>query len=80
MKIISLNCRGLGSPPAVQALLRLRHIKNPDAIFLMEMRLKSDKVQSIKFKSGFNCCMIVNCKGNDIERVECLILFWKEML
>lgn len=33
---ISWNYRGLGSPRALRALLRLIHLENPDMFFLME--------------------------------------------
>lgn len=49
-------------------------------MFLIETRLKSDEVQSIKFKSGFDFCRIVYCKGYGKERARGLILFRKEKL
>ncbi|XP_058746012.1 uncharacterized protein LOC131618873 [Vicia villosa] len=78
MKILSWNCRSLGSPCAVQALLRLKMVENPDVLFLMETKLKKEEVQSIKFKSGFNGCFIVECKWSGRDRAGGLILMWKD--
>lgn len=44
MKILSWNCRGLGSPSAVRALQRLIRLENFDLVFIMKSRLKGDEV------------------------------------
>src|SRR4051812_31146705 len=78
MKTLSWNCRGLGSPRAVRALLRLIRLKNPSIVFLMETRLKSDEVQRIKFKCSFDRCLVVECDGSSRDRRGGLALLWKE--
>lgn len=57
MSCISWNCRGLGSPCAIQELKTLIRSHNPALVFLMETRLTSNKLLVVKnslgFKNGF---------------------------
>jgi len=78
MKILSWDCRGLRSPQAVRALLRLTHIENPQIVFLMETRLKATEFESIRIKMGFKNCLSVDCKGTGRERARGLSLMWME--
>ena len=78
MKILSWNCRGLGNPSAVLALLRLIRLQNPCCVFLMETRLKSFEFEGIKQKCGFNSCLAIDCRGNGKERAGGLALMWRE--
>ena len=78
MKILSWNCRGLGSPPAVRALLRLIRLENPICVFLMETRLKSFEMEVIKQRCGFNSCLVVDCRGAGKERAGGLALLWRD--
>ncbi|XP_058757456.1 uncharacterized protein LOC131630719 [Vicia villosa] len=78
MKIVSWNCRGLGNPRAVRALLRLNRLENPDVLLVMESRLKYEEVSSLKIKSGFGGVHVVDCRGFGKDRAGGLILFWKE--
>ena len=39
MKIISWNCRGLGNGPAVQGLLDMGRLEDPDILFLAKTKL-----------------------------------------
>jgi exonuclease III len=80
MKILSWNCRGLGSPQAVRALLRLTRIENPQIVFLMETRLKANEVESVRNKLGFKYCLSVDCRGAGRERAGGLTLMWMEHL
>ncbi|KAK2376763.1 hypothetical protein QL285_077521 [Trifolium repens] len=80
MKIISWNCRGLGNPSAVRALLRLIRIENPQVVFLMETRLKEDEMERIKFKCGFNSGISVACTGSGRERSGGIALFWNDQV
>src|SRR4051812_9486455 len=80
MKILSWNCRGLGSPRAVRALLRLFRVENPDVVFVMESRLKKGEVERVKIRSGCDFCFAVDCNGLGKERAGGLILFWKEVV
>jgi hypothetical protein len=78
MKILSWNCRGLGSPQAVRALLRLTRIENPQIVFLMETRLKVNEVEGVRSKLGFKNCLTVDCRGVGRERAGGLSLMWME--
>ncbi|XP_058774622.1 uncharacterized protein LOC131648906 [Vicia villosa] len=78
MKIVSWNCRGLGNPRTVRALLRLNRLENVDVLLVIESRLKNDEVLSIKIKSGFAEVYVVECKGTGKDRAGGLIMFWKE--
>ena len=39
MRILGLNCRGLGNDPAVRSLLDIQRRSNPDVLFLSETHL-----------------------------------------
>lgn len=78
MKIICWYCRGLGSPRAVQALLRLIRLENPNLVFLMGTRLRMEEWFLIKVKFGFECCQLVDYAGEGRRRAGGLILLWRE--
>lgn len=80
IKLLSWNCRGLGSPCAAQALLRLIRLENPTMIFLMETRLKDKEVHVIKFKTCFNNYVVVYCVGSGRDRAAGLTLLWNDNL
>ncbi|PNX62262.1 hypothetical protein L195_g061067, partial [Trifolium pratense] len=80
MKILSWNCRGLGSPRAVRALSRLTRVENPQIVFLMETRLKATEFENIRSKLGFKNCLSVDCSGFGRERAGGLALMWMEHL
>ncbi|KAI5396938.1 hypothetical protein KIW84_062953 [Lathyrus oleraceus] len=63
MKTLSWNCRGLRSPRAVRARVRLMCMENPRLVFLMETKLKSEEVLRIKKKLNFRFDLIIDCKG-----------------
>ena len=54
MSIISWNCCGLGSPRTVQELVDLVSIKKPKIVFLMEVKVGRNKVESMKNKINFD--------------------------
>ncbi|XP_058751474.1 uncharacterized protein LOC131624535 [Vicia villosa] len=80
MKAISWNCRGLGHRRAVRALMRLIRLEKPHLVFLMETRLKSDEMQRIGSKVGFNNIFSIDCRGSGRGRVGGLCLLWVEEL
>ncbi|XP_058758387.1 uncharacterized protein LOC131631620 [Vicia villosa] len=80
MKVLSWNCRGLGSPRAVRALLRLTRLENPDVLFIMESRLKQEEAQSIKYRCGFDSGISVDCRGEGRSRAGGLILLWRNII
>ncbi|MCI02340.1 hypothetical protein A2U01_0023372, partial [Trifolium medium] len=80
MKTLSWNCRGLGSPRAVQALLRLTRLENPQLVFLMETRLKVDEMERIRSRCGFSSCLSVACSGSGRDRAGGLSLLWQDQV
>ncbi|CAJ2638124.1 unnamed protein product [Trifolium pratense] len=80
MKIISWNCRGLGNPSAVRALLRLIRNENPQVVFLMETRLKEDEMEKIKRRCGFSFGISVDCMGSGRERAGGISLLWSDQV
>ncbi|CAK8570465.1 unnamed protein product [Lathyrus sativus] len=74
MKILSWYYRGLGSPQAVRALLRLIHVGNPDLVFIMESRLKEMRVGPSNSKviwSVVMVCIAVAMVGRDLVDLPC---------
>ena len=63
MSILSWNCRGLGNPHTVRDLCRLVKVKKPSLVFLMETKLRSVRMESIKAILGFDCVFTVDCVG-----------------
>jgi hypothetical protein len=47
MKILCLNCRGLGQPEAVQEVHSLIKLHGPSLVFLSETRLFNDRVDGL---------------------------------
>ena len=52
MKILCLNCRGLGRPEAVQEIRSLIQLHCPWLVFLSETRLFYDHVEGLKKSLG----------------------------
>ena len=73
MSCLSWNCRRLGQPRSVQALVELVQNKRPDFIFLIETLYYRDKLESIKIRLGFEGLFVVDRKG----RSGGLAMFWK---
>ena len=74
MKLISLNCQGLGRIEALNYLLGLVRKYNPHCIFLSETKGGNYKFKSINRILGFNNIEIVESNG----AARCLIFLWKE--
>ena len=53
MKVLSWNCRGMGSPSAVLQCKKKAQDSRPDIMFLMETRLDKDKGKQLLEKCGF---------------------------
>ncbi|KAL1060363.1 hypothetical protein V6Z11_D03G112200 [Gossypium hirsutum] len=74
MKILSWNVRGLGHPRTVRRLKnKLRHIK-PQILFLIETKVTSKRMESIRRQCGFTCGIDVAAVGTSGG----LSLGWKE--
>lgn len=52
MKILCMNCRGLGQPEAVQELRSLCELHRPTLVFLSETRFFSNSVEGLLRKLG----------------------------
>lgn len=63
MKILSWNCRGLGSPRIVRVLGDLVRVHKPDFLFLCETIAFSNKVEEMCIKLGFAQCFSVDRVG-----------------
>ncbi|XP_059434865.1 uncharacterized protein LOC132167846 [Corylus avellana] len=74
MMIITWNCRGLGNPRTVRELCCLVKQKKPVLVFLMETKLRKDRMESIRCKLGFLSMFVVDSVG----RSGGLTLFWGE--
>ena len=75
--ILSWNCRGLGSIPAVGALRRIVINEQPQLIFLQETKLKQVEMEKIKNKLRMDGMLVVDCGGEGRGRRGGLALLWK---
>ncbi|XP_057444496.1 uncharacterized protein LOC130736723 [Lotus japonicus] len=80
MKMISWNCRGLGTPRAVGALRKLITMERPDLVFLMETRKKAFEIQKTKMPSGLVHSIGVDCNGEGKSRGGGLACYWSSSL
>lgn len=53
MKLLSMNCRGLGRSEAVQEVRSLTQLHRPVVVFLSETRLFSNNVEGLKRSLGY---------------------------
>ncbi|KAL4298005.1 hypothetical protein GQ457_12G013580 [Hibiscus cannabinus] len=60
MKILSWNCRGLGSPATVQSLGSFIAQHDPNLVFLCETRLKQSSSSRIQHALNMNGCFVVD--------------------
>ena len=63
IRVISWNCRGLGNCRSVKALHDLVRCWNPKIVFLMEIKSKKNRMESIKNRIGFSNGLIVPSVG-----------------
>lgn len=76
IKILSWNCRGLGSPRAINALKRVLTLENPQIIFLSETKLKAWEMEGVKNKlRNFNM-VAVCCEGEGRRRRGGVAMLW----
>jgi len=54
MKIISWNCRGLGSPHTIPSLKYLVRVYKPDILSLCETISTSNKTEELKYVLGLH--------------------------
>lgn len=73
MKILSWNCRGLGTPEAVPVLRNLVRFHHPDVVFLIEMLATKTHVEKVRRRLGFESALSVDKVG----RSGGLALLWR---
>ena len=76
MKIMSWNCRGLGSSRTVHELTKLLRKYKPQILFLIETKRKRAELEGLRNKWSFDYCLSVDCIG----RAGGLALFWCEQI
>lgn len=76
MNCISWNCRGLGSPRAIQELKALIRSHHPALIFLMETRLPSYILLFLKNSLGYSHGFAVDRSGQGGG----LTMLWRDEL
>lgn len=63
MKLLSWNSWKLGNPQKIWVLHNLIQREVPDLLFLQETKLRTHKMEFIKFRLGFTNCLGVDCDG-----------------
>jgi exonuclease III len=74
MIVISWNCQGLGNPQTMRDLHRMVKVKYPTVVFLMETKMRQEKMERIRCMMGFNNLFVVD----SVAKSGSLALFWKE--
>uniref|UniRef100_A0A453RSW6 Endonuclease/exonuclease/phosphatase domain-containing protein n=1 Tax=Aegilops tauschii subsp. strangulata TaxID=200361 RepID=A0A453RSW6_AEGTS len=73
MKIISWDCRGLGNGPAVQGLLEMGRLEDPDILFLAETKLIEGELERFRWSLG-----LANMIAWDpVGRSRGIVMFWR---
>ena len=73
MKLLCLNCRGLGNDPAVRAVLDIQRKHDPDVMFLSETHLDSYPAECFRRRTRLERKLV--CPGDG--RKGGLLLLWK---
>ena len=76
MNFLSWNCRGLGNPQRVLALPDIMSRFLPSVIFLMEVKLRRNKMEDIKRKLRYEGLFYVEGINNGGG----LALLWKDKI
>ena len=74
MKLLAMNCRGLGNDPAVRSVLDVQRKNDPDVIFLSETHLESYPAECLRRRMRMDRKFV--CVGDG--RKGGLLLFWKK--
>ncbi|XP_043815337.1 uncharacterized protein LOC122724442 [Manihot esculenta] len=74
MRIICWNCRGVGNPQAVNAMVDIVQYYKPSILFLMETKANGVRMEQIKSLLRFSHCFSVDCVGIGGG----LCLMWKD--
>lgn len=76
--VLSWNCRGLGSIPAVNALRRVVINEKPQLFFLQETKLHSYEMEKVRKRLNFRGMIAVDCVGEGRRRKGGVCLMWQE--
>ena len=78
MTSLCWNCQGIGNPRTVYALREYLRRWNPELIFLSETKLKSRRMEKVKYKLGFSNDLFVSSRGRRAALLcsGLVILFW----
>jgi hypothetical protein len=74
MKLLSLNCQGLGNDPTVRSLLNVRRRYDPDVMFLSETHLDDYPADCLRRRLQMDFKIVNPSNG----RSGGVILFWKK--
>jgi hypothetical protein len=74
MKILSLNCQGLGNDPTVRALLDLRRRIDPEVMFLSETHLDVFPAECLRRRLNMDFKIVNPSNG----RSGGIMLLWKK--
>src|ERR1044072_6745174 len=78
MKTLAWNCRGLGTPGAVNSLRRLLFSVSPDLVFLMETKKKDCEMLNLRGIGGMYNIFPVSCTGFGTSKAGGLCLLWND--
>ena len=63
MNAMSFNCRGLGNPVTVRELRKIVKQEGPALLFVMETKIKGNRVEALRTTLGFAGCFVVDSDG-----------------
>lgn len=81
MRIICWNCRGVGNPQAVNAMVDIVQYYKPSILFLMETKANGVRMEQIKSLLRFSHCFSVDSvicfchAGQYIQKCQSLFLY-----
>jgi hypothetical protein len=74
MRILGLNCQGLGNAPTVRALLHVKKRSNPEVLFLSETHLDDYPAECLRRRLNMDYKIVNPSNG----RSGGVIMFWKK--
>ena len=74
MKLLALNCQGLGNAPTVRSLLNVQRRYDPEVLFLLETHLDDYPAECLRRRLRMDFKIVNPSDG----RSGGVILFWKK--
>jgi len=74
MKLIAWNCRELGNGLAIQGLLNLQKVEDPDILFLSKTKMDRRRIEGLRWKLGLTNLVVKDCDGKSGG----LVIFWRK--